>query len=376
MIAPVYWVKYTKVNQRRYVVKICYTGGGSAGHIFPLFPVDTLIQKNHPTITRFWIGRESIQEQQWIEDQHISFFPIKTGKLRRYLSLLTLRDALYVLIGFIQALTILHKKRADVVLSKGGYVSVPVIWAAKILNIPVISHESDLTPGLATTMSFHVATYICIPFEESKQYYPPKVQHKLIVTGVPSRFVYNRSSVTEIEKRYHLQEDSPLLVVLGGSLGSLDLNSLIWENIESLSEKATIVHQTGDHPIPPLNNSKYYPISFITEELEALLQRSTLVFSRSGATALADYAAMRVPMLLYPLSKKASRGDQIENALFLEKHGAAEVLHSPHLFIEQLTTLLGDSELRSHMVQQCSLLYIQDGETHIVDVVYRVLGLI
>lgn len=353
-------------------MKICFTGGGSAGHIFPAFSVDRALLETLSHYDRFWIGRDEAREKRWIVQKGFRHYAIATGKLRRYFSLRTPLDLFLIVIGFFQSLSILHKERPDLLFSKGGYVSVGPLYAAWCLKIPTITHESDATGGLATRLNGKVADSICIPFKEASASYPKKMREKLVVTGVPTQMRKEKADPQRAFRHFNLPPERDLVVVLGGSLGAKEINELIEESLDQLLLKASVVHQTGSFT-QLSGRENYRALPFITEILEDVLAAATLVISRAGATALTDYLEMEKPMLLIPLSLKASRGDQIENARRLEEGGAAVVLKKREEFLSTTLFLLHERKKRESMVQNGSTLYARGADkriaSHIVKMV-------
>jgi UDP-N-acetylglucosamine--N-acetylmuramyl-(pentapeptide) pyrophosphoryl-undecaprenol N-acetylglucosamine transferase len=358
-------------------MKVCFTGGGTGGHVFPAFAVDEslgeLLAGTGCRYERFWIGSRRDTERLWVEQAGIRHVPVCAGKLRRYFSWRLVPDVLLVIAGFIQSLLILARERPDVLFSKGGYVSVPPLVAASLLGIPCVTHESDAIPGLATLLNARFARTICIPFEEARADYPPRIQRKLVVTGVPSRFTSRRTDARRALVRFGLRSDRPVVVVLGGSQGALQLNTLVQETLDDLLPMAQIVHQTGGKTSRPIAREGYLAIPFIGEELGDLLAAATIVVSRAGATAIADFMEMSVPMILVPLGRNASRGDQEANARRLASRQAAVVLEGSDIdgttFVEAVRNLLSHAIVRDRMAKHAATLYIGDAARRIARVV-------
>lgn len=325
-------------------MKVCFTGGGTGGHIFPVFAVDSqLISLTNQTgecYQRFWLGSRSLQEKSWVTEAGIPHISIQTGKLRRYVSWKFFPDMVHVVIGFFQALKILHKEQPDVLFSKGGFVSVPPVIAARLLKIPTITHESDAIPGLATIINIRFADVVCIPFEEAIEAYPKKIQHKVIVTGVPTRMHLEQGNAARALHKFGFSELRPVLLILGGSQGALQINNLVWDSLEELLKIGQIIHQTGERTFRTIEREGYVAIPFIDNALEDILAATSVVVSRSGATALADFLEMQVPMVLIPLGLHASRGDQIENARRLATSGAAVVIEGEEITKEYFVSVV------------------------------------
>lgn len=350
-------------------VKVCFTGGGTGGHVFPAFAVDRQLAQSlkdtKEPYERFWLGSASVDEQQWVHKASITHIAICSGKLRRYFSWRTAIDMIAVVIAVFQALRILHREKPDIVFSKGGYVSVPVVIAAYLLRIPAVTHESDALPGLATRINGRCVHHICIAFAQAASAYPKHLQPKLRVTGIPVRFSVEHANRQRAFHHFALSSDRPIMVILGGSQGAQQINQLVWDTLDALLDLGQVVHQTGNHHVPVPTSKDYHPVPFIDEHLDDLLCAATVVVSRSGATAIAEFMELSVPMILLPLGLHASRGDQIANAQRLEQAGAALVLSKEIATAEQFLTVvkkvvLHDSMRRS-MIEAAATLHVRSG---------------
>ncbi len=343
-------------------MNICYTGGGTAGHIFPIFPIDHELVAQNSSIKRFFIGRKNNKEQAIVEKEGIEFIPIESGKLRRYFSIQNFFDLFKVIFAFFQAIIILHKRKPNLLFSKGGYVTVPVVCAAKVLGIPIVCHESDATLGLANTIAIRFASCMCIAYEEVKESIKKKYHHKCVVTGVPTRL---QKGEYGDGKKY----PSPLIAFFGGSQGAIQINNLVLSNIDELTKQAYVVHQTGINKgnIAPRDN--YEAHEFIEKEYIDILGQADIVISRSGATSLADYIEMEVPSILIPLGKDASRGDQILNARYLEKRGGAIVLSSERELIPTIKELLRHRDKLDEMKLKLRHMHSRRAETLIASII-------
>jgi len=298
---------------------VCFTGGGTLGHIYPALAVHSVLLEGED-YSAFWIGREHALERAAVEEAGIPFHPIQSGKLRRYWSWSNLTDVLRLFVAFFQALSLLRKKRPDVLFSKGGFVSVPPVFAARVLGIRILTHESDATPGLATRLNSLCASVVCIPFAGSEGKLPPD---KLVVTGNPIR---KELFGDEDISRFANPEGLPLILVLGGSQGSGEINTLVRDNLERLLSLGVVIHQCGSADYQPMEVKNYYPVPFLGVELGTLYRRSALVISRGGANTIAELLSFGCASLIIPLSTATSRGDQVANAKRLVKEGAARAL--------------------------------------------------
>ncbi len=298
--------------------KIVLTGGGTAGHVTPNIALLPALQREGFTVS--YIGGKGI-EQTLITEKKIPFYCISTGKLRRYFDLKNLTDLFRIAAGFFQSLFILIRIRPAVVFSKGGFVSVPVVWASALLRIPVIIHESDITPGLANRLSIPFAKKICYSFEETANYLP---KNKRINTGLPIRQELLNGTKDKGMELCHFSGNKPILLIIGGSQGSVTINTVIRESLPSLLQAYNICHLCGKGNLGSAVEN-YTQFEYVKDELAHLLAAADLVISRSGATTLFELLALQKPSLLIPLGA-GSRGDQVLNARSFEKMGFSRVL--------------------------------------------------
>lgn len=300
-------------------MKIVLTGGGTSGHVTPNIALIPHLQKAGFEV--FYIGTDGI-EKKLITKEGIPFYEIQAGKLRRYMDFQNVKDIGKIMKGYRQSVKILKEIRPDVVFSKGGFVSCPVVWAAKRLGIPVVIHESDITPGLANKLSAPCADRICYAFPETKQHL---AQDKSIYTGLPVRESLLKGDRQKGLELCGFSGEKTVLTVIGGSQGSAFLNDLIRANMLDLKEVFDIIHICGKGNISEryLDEEYYKQFEYADEELADLMAATDLFVSRAGATAIFEIVALKKPMLLIPLSLNASRGDQILNAKSFKERGFA-----------------------------------------------------
>lgn len=311
-------------------MKFVFTGGGSAGHVTPNIAIMNEIRKLQEDYSFDYIGSENGIEKEIIGNiADVTYHGIRTGKLRRYFSLKNFTDPFKVLLGYKDAVNILKRLKPDAVFSKGGFVSVPVVYAARKLKIPVIAHESDMTPGLANKLSKKCASKICVTFPETLSHLPENLG---VLTGSPIRSELLSGNASKARSMLHF-DNKPVILVMGGSLGSVAINKAIRENLALLTEKYNIIHLCGknnlDESVGRQSNTiflSYKQFEFITDELPDFLALADFVVSRAGANAIHEFLALHKPMLLIPLSAKASRGDQILNSESFAKRKFALVL--------------------------------------------------
>lgn len=309
-------------------IKIVLTGGGTSGHVTPNIALFEPLKK--AGFELFYIGTETGIEKQLVTAEQIPFYAIHAGKLRRYLDMENIKDVGKILKGYREAIKILKEIRPNIVFSKGGFVSCPVVWAAKKLKIPVIIHESDITPGLANKLSLPCATKICYAFPETKAHLP---QEKSIYTGLPVRQAVLEGNRSAGLSFCGFDGAKPVLTIIGGSLGSEYLNQIIRANLDALLAKFDLCHLCGKGHLDNelLNVKGYAQFEYVNQELPDVMNASDLFVSRAGATVIFELLSLKKPVLLIPLSKRASRGDQILNARSFEKSGYAKAMEEDEL---------------------------------------------
>lgn len=307
---------------------IIMTGGGSSGHVTPNIALIPRLKKLGYDI--HYIGTKEGIERQLIERENIPYHTISAGKLRRYFDVKNFTDILRVMNGFRQALSIMRKVKPDVVFSKGGFVSCPVVWAAWARKVPVVIHESDMTPGLTNKLSIPFASKICYTFPETESHMPAG---KAFLTGIPIRENLLRGDRQLGKKLCGFNDSRPVLMVIGGSLGSESINKALRNSLDILLKDFQICHICGKGNIDPqLKGLKgYKQFEYVNEEQPHIFAMADMVVSRAGATVLFELLELKKPNLLIPLSKRASRGDQILNAQSFEKQGFSQVLQEENL---------------------------------------------
>lgn len=303
--------------------RIVLTGGGTAGHVTPNMALVPELKAAGFDI--HYIGSYDGIEHKLIEDMDIPYHGISSGKLRRYFDVKNFSDPFRVLKGCSEANTLLKALKPDVVFSKGGFVSVPVVLAAKRRHIPCIIHESDMTPGLANKIAIPCATKVCCNFPETINHLP---EGKAVLTGSPIRKELFEGNKIDALDTLGFTNNKPTLMVIGGSLGSVAINNAIRKNLDALLSHFQIIHCCGkDHLDAELEGrAGYRQFEYVKKELAGFLALADVVVSRAGANAICELLALRKPNILIPLSAAASRGDQILNAASFEKSGYSKVI--------------------------------------------------
>ena len=318
---------------------IVLTGGGTAGHVTPNIAMIPRLQDLGYEIS--YIGSHDGIEKKLIEDFNIPYYGISSGKLRRYFDPKNFSDPIKVLRGYTQARKLLKQLKPDIVFSKGGFVTVPVVLAAKHRKIPAIIHESDMTPGLANRLCIPSATKVCCNFPETVAHLPAD---KAVLTGTPIREELLSGDAATAREFTGLTAENPVILIIGGSLGSVVVNDAIRNVLPQLLERFQVVHLCGKDKLDEsLKGTKgYVQYEYIKEELADLFALADIVVSRAGANAICEISALEKPNLLIPLSAKASRGDQILNAESFERQGYSKVLEEEALSDETLLEAIND----------------------------------
>lgn len=311
-----------------------------------------------------------------IEAEGIDFYGISAGKIRRYWDLKNFTDFFKVPFGIIESYKILKKLKPDLIFAKGGYVSVPVIFAACALGIPVWMHESDVSPGLANKICAKFADRIFLSFEESRLFFK---NARVSVVGNPIREEILRGDLNKGCKFTGFSKDLPVILVVGGSTGARSLNQLVYEILPELLKKTQVIHITGQEaakflPSANLEKTRYRAFEFLGKELADCYAIADLVVSRAGSGSIFEVAAVGRPLLLIPLPRYASRGDQIENAACFANKGFAFALDQETLSPQQLKKtifeMMKDKVLREKMVQSQKIALQKDAAHKIAQEIF------
>jgi UDP-N-acetylglucosamine--N-acetylmuramyl-(pentapeptide) pyrophosphoryl-undecaprenol N-acetylglucosamine transferase len=344
-------------------VNIAFTGGGTGGHIYPGLAVAFELKRQLSGLNYriFWIGSSTGMDRSIVEEAGVEFYGVPSGKLRRYFSLKTVLDFFKVAASFFATRKILKKQKPCLIFSKGGFVSVPPCAAAASLGIPVFSHESDFSPGLATKINVRFVPpsgvrtggKIFTAYEETKFFFQKKIHPFIIFSGNPVRASFRNPDPCKARSFLKVKDDTRILFVLGGSQGAREINELIQASLDRLTETYTVVHQIGMNTEWNIEQSeKYKPFSYIRDEMPGVMAASELIIGRSGA-GIWEWAVCGKPMILIPLRGSGTRGDQVENARYFEKAGAAVVLTgsdvNPDNLLHAVNTLAQDDDKRRTM---------------------------
>lgn len=358
--------------------KIAFTGGGTGGHIYPGIAIADELRlkfaRENPgeDFELVWIGNcagmdKSIVEKSIGPDGKPSvdrFYGIPSGKFRRNFDLKNFIDIFKILAGIVASFFILLRLKPQLLFSKGGFVSVPPCLCAKILGIPVFTHECDFTPGLATRINSRSASKILISYQETRRFFSEKKQDNLVLTGNPVRPVFYQADREKGFEFLGIKKENlskPVLMVLGGSSGSTQINKLVAQNIEWLTRHFFVVHQTGMYQDASISlenlsddvKSCYRPYKFIYEQMPDVIACADIVLSRAGANSLWECAVLKKPMILIPLCGRATRGDQVDNAAYFQRNGAAITLNGSDVDSDHLKDSL-KIMAQEQKLQECS----------------------
>ncbi|MEK7101651.1 MAG: UDP-N-acetylglucosamine--N-acetylmuramyl-(pentapeptide) pyrophosphoryl-undecaprenol N-acetylglucosamine transferase [Patescibacteria group bacterium] len=348
---------------------IAFTGGGTGGHFYPIIAIaeaiNDLVREKRLVAPKLYYLAPSSFDQNALFENGITFIKIPAGKMRRYASFKNVTDFFLTIVGTLSAFFTLFRLYPDVVMSKGGYGSVPTILAARLLRIPVIIHESDSKPGRANLLAAKFAAKIAISFDSAAAYFPEEVREKIARTGIPIRKALATINTEGAQQYLGLEEGLPTILILGGSQGAMKINEVVLSSLSELVPLANIIHQTGRAHIKEVeaiarvvlskspNTAHYHPIDYLSQ---SSLQRSAtianLVVSRAGANSIAEISLWGKPAILIPIPESVSH-DQRTNAYSYAHTGAAIVLEeenlTPHLFVSEIKRIMSDSELEKRM---------------------------
>jgi len=350
--------------------KIIMTGGGSAGHVTPnLALVPKLLELGYEIQ---YIGTKNGIESDIIKNANIRYHVISSGKLRRYFDIKNFTDPFKVLKGVFQAIRIIRKERPNVVFSKGGFVSVPVVIAAHFCKVPAIAHESDITPGLANKLTAPYCRKICVTFPESIENIKG---NKAVLTGTPiRRELFNGQKALGIKFCKFNDLSKPILFVIGGSLGAKVINDTVRNCLGTLLSKYNVIHICGKGNLDAsLSKTKgYAQFEYVNKELPDLMNAADFVISRAGANVIFELLALRKPNILIPLSKKSSRGDQILNAASFKKNGYSLIIEEEELNEKLLMKSLQQLNIdKQKYITAMNVSPVKNGVDNIINIIVK-----
>ncbi len=366
-------------------MKIAFTGGGTGGHFYPIIAIteaieDIVREKRLIAPTLYYLAPEPFDEKALFENS-ITFIRIPAGKIRRYTSIKNIIDIFITFIGIFTAVITLFRIYPDIVVSKGGFGSVPTVLAARLFHIPIIIHESDSKPGRANLLASKFAKKIAISFDSAAKFFPKRVQKKIARTGTPIRKALTRIETEGALQYLNLEKDIPTLLILGGSQGSVKINETILSALPDLVSFLNVIHQTGRVNFENMvalskvvltnnpNASRYHPIGYLDQ---VSMQRSAsimdIVVSRAGANSIAEISLWRKPSILIPIPQEISH-DQRSNAYAYAQTGAAVVLEEQnlvaHLLVAEIKRIVENTEIAKRM-SSAAKGFTDPGSAHIL----------
>lgn len=350
--------------------KIILTGGGTAGHVMPhLALIPHLLEKGYHID---YIGSKSGIERSLIEKENLPYYSISSGKLRRYFSFKNFTDVFSIIIGIIQSIFLIRRLSPSVVFSKGGFVTVPVVIGAWINRVPIVIHESDLTPGLANKIALKFTSKICTTFPETLNYLP---KNKGVYTGAPIRETLFTGDKIKALEFTGLSSTKPIILVTGGSLGAKAINHSLREILPDLLSNYQVIHLCGKENISykheNINGYKQY--EFIGEQMADIYAASTLVISRAGSNTITELLALKKLNILIPLPANQSRGDQLQNADIFQKAGFSKILLqetlTPKTLLNAIDNLMKNQDT---YIQAMSHANRQNGVTAILSIIENI----
>ena len=352
--------------------KIILTGGGTAGHITPNIALVPGLKQAGFEI--YYIGLLGGMEEKLVEKLDVTFYGISGGKMRRYIDIKNVTDLFKISKGFFQAKALIKKLRPDVVFSKGGFVSTPVVWAARSLGVPVVSHESDMTIGLANKLAMPFVKKICYNFPETKASIP---ENKGVHTGLPIRSELLLGIRARGLSECGFNSSKPVIVAIGGSQGSQFINNLLRTSLDGLLNNFQVCHLCGKGNLDEKfdNREGYRQFEYVNEKLPDIIAMADVVVTRGGATSLFELLALKKPHVIIPYSLKASRGDQIINAASFKKQGFSEVLPEDELDMKTfINTLIEVYNNKNRYIATMEKSDARNGLENVLKVIFEVAG--
>lgn len=348
---------------------VAVTGGGTGGHIFPIIAVIDVLKERLMGDEIAWIGVKGGREEKAASEIGVRFYGIKAGKLRRYFSLKNFTDLFRIFLGILGSYFVIRRIKPRVLFAKGGFVSVPPVIAAWLNRVPVIIHESDIIPGLATRINSRFADLICVSFQKTAEYFSDK---KVFITGNPIRQSIKNASGARGREFLGFGKDMPIVLVIGGSLGAMSINRAVWEMVAEHKLDFYLVHQCGAGNLNrDIAAAGYRQFEFIKDEMGDVMAASDLIVSRAGAGAIYEIAYLKKPMILVPLPKSKSRGEQLFNANYLKEGGASIIIEDERLngdtLYRQVERLVKNKQLMKEMGENAFGLIYPDGDRIIAD---------
>ena len=349
---------------------LVFTGGGTAGHVTPNLALIHILSSEYDIQ---YIGSNTGVERKLVEAESIAYHAVQSGKLRRHFSLKTALTPFKLLFGIFQSYWLIRKLKPKLVFSKGGFVALPVVMGAWLNRVPVIAHESDLSPGLANKLSFPFVKTVCVTFDAGKNYFKNLDSNKVRVTGTPIRpELLQGNREAGLAQCGFNADNKPCVLVIGGSQGAQVLNNCIREQLDDVCTRFNVIHLCGAGKLDTdlIGHASYFQLEYANQELPDLFAASDIILSRAGANALYEILALEKPHVLVPLSRRYSRGDQIDNARYFEKKGVSVVLDEEKMTSNDVPEALDDVYARRDLIiAEIKTLEIKSATETLVDLI-------
>lgn len=342
--------------------KIVLTGGGTGGHVTPHLSLFNYLRKDYEI---HYIGTNGIEKEIMSNFPFVRFHEIDCVKFQRKLTLKNLLIPFKLIKSKKQAKQLLKKIKPNIIFSKGGYVSIPVVFAGKSLHIPIVSHESDLTMGLANKLIYKKCDCMCTTFEETA-----KGKKKAMFTGPPIRNAIFQGNKENGYSLTHLNNNRKTILFMGGSTGATAINDLVFSNIKELTKKYNVIHLTGKNKDKIINQPYYFHTEYCSK-IEDLLAISDIVISRAGSNVIFELLALKKPMILIPLPKSASRGDQLENAKIFANKKIAKVILQENLNLSLLEKCIEEIIQDKNLIENMNKEVPQNSNKKIFDILKK-----
>jgi len=349
-------------------MKILLSGGGTIGSVSPLIAVFEEIKSQRPETEFLWVATKDGPEHRLVASYNIPIQVIAAGKFRRYFSLRNFWDPCLILFGFFQSLRIISKFKPDVILSAGGFVSVPLVWAGWLLGRPAIIHQQDVLPGLANKLMAKAAKIITVTFEKSKSDFSAG---KTFLTGNPVRADILTGVKSEANVFFQLTPGLPTVLIMGGSTGATALNKLALDSLSRLVQFCQIIHLTGGRTDRVAEHSRYHSYNFLTSQLKHAYAAADLVVTRAGMSALTELAALNKAVVVIPIPNS----HQEYNAIELAKNNAAVMIDERQLtpagFAEGIKGLLADESRRRNLGRNLGSVILPGAAKRVAEIVLK-----
>jgi len=365
--APGFFIDYFWFNCYYFDMKILFSGGGTLGSVSPLIAIFQEIQSRYDDSEFVWIGTNFGPEYELVKNYQIPYHPISSGKLRRYFSWKNLYDPWKIFAGFIQSYFLLRKEKPDVIITAGGFVAVPVVWAGWLLKIPCSVHQQDVRVGLANKLMGPFVKVITYSFSKNTGYWPEK---KSYLVGNPVRSDIISGSRANAVKNFQLDPSLPIVLIIGGGTGAVMINQLTYDSLEELLEFCQVIHITGRYKMEKIaEHTKYRAFEFLSDGLNDVYSAADFVVCRGGMSTLTELAMLHKPTIIIPIPGT----HQVDNAIEFLKNNSAIVLDQNAInakqFVAKIKDTLNDPSAIQNLSRNIGKMFSSDTTKKLVDII-------